>query len=88
VKLVVTEPDSKEAQMAVQDCLQRRLSLHTMDTALAESLNAIWKHTNVHADLSPHDAEAAVRDLTRIHDTLAVLATSELAEETTAIAQS
>jgi predicted nucleic acid-binding protein len=88
VKLVVTEPDSKAAQMAVHDFLKRRFSLHTVDIALAESLNAVWKHTNVHADLNPHDAKAAVRDLIRIHDKLRVLATSELAEETMTIAQS
>jgi predicted nucleic acid-binding protein len=88
VKLVVTEPDSKEAQMTVRDFLKRRFSLHTVDIALAESLNAIWKHTNVHADLGPNDAKAAVQDLIRIHDKLEVLATGELAEDTTTIAQS
>jgi predicted nucleic acid-binding protein len=85
---VLTEPDSKEAQMTVHSFLKRRFNLHTVDVALAESLNAIWKHTNIHRDLNPHDAEAAVRDLIRIHSKLEVLATSELAEETTAIAQS
>jgi predicted nucleic acid-binding protein len=88
VKLVVSEPDSKEAQVAVRDFLERRFSLHTVDIALAESLNAIWKHTNVHADLDPHDARAAVRDLITIHDKLGVLVTSELAEQTITIAQS
>jgi predicted nucleic acid-binding protein len=84
---VLTEPDSKEAQITVHSFLKRRFSLHTVDVALAESLNAIWKHTNIHRDLNPRDAEAAVRDLIRIHSKLEVLATSELAEETTTIAQ-
>jgi predicted nucleic acid-binding protein len=83
----MAEPDSKEARMTVHSFLKRRFSLHTVDVALAESLNAIWKHTNIHEDLNPRDAEAAVRDLIIIHSKLEVLATSELAEETMTIAQ-
>ncbi len=87
MKLVISEPCSKEAQTTVQAFLKRGFSLCTVDIALAESLNAIWKHTNIHKDLSPRDAKPAVQDLIKLHGKLEVVATSELAEETATIAQ-
>ena len=87
MKLVISESGSKEAQTTVQAFLKRGFSLCTVDIALAESLNAIWKHTNIHKDLSPRDAKPAVRDLIKLHGKLEVVATSELAEETATIAQ-
>ena len=57
-----------------------------MDIALAEGLNAIWKHAKVHKDLKPEDAESAVQDLTKIYDKLTSFTIRELSEETTAIA--
>jgi predicted nucleic acid-binding protein len=88
VKLVINEPNSKEAQKTVQSFLKKRFSLFTVDIALAESLNAIWKHTNIHKDLDLHDAKSAVRDLIEMHSKMQILTTGELAEKTATIAQS
>ena len=57
-----------------------------MDIALAESLNAIWKHVKIHKDLKAEDANSAIQDLTKIYDKLNILATRELSEETADIA--
>lgn len=57
-----------------------------MDIALAESLNAIWKHVKIHKDLKTEDAKSAIQDLTKIYDTLNILTTRELSEETADIA--
>jgi len=54
--------------------------------ALAESLNAIWKHTKIHKDLKAEDANSAIQDLTKIYDKLNTLTIRELSEETTGIA--
>lgn len=57
-----------------------------MDIALAESLNAMWKHVEIHRDLKAEDAKSAVEDLTRIWDKLNILTTRELSEEAVDIA--
>ena len=57
-----------------------------MDIALAESLNAIWKHANIHKDLKHEEANAAINDLTKIYDALHIISTRELTQKTTEIA--
>lgn len=57
-----------------------------MDTALRESLTAIWKHVKIHKDLKTEDAKSAIQDLTKIHDKLNILTTREIFEENTDIA--
>lgn len=57
-----------------------------MDIALAESLNALWKHVKIHKDLKTEDAKSAIQDLTKIYDTLNILTARELSEETADIA--
>ncbi|MCD6592779.1 type II toxin-antitoxin system VapC family toxin, partial [Candidatus Bathyarchaeota archaeon] len=56
-------------------------SLYTVDIALAESLNAIWKHTRIHRDLEMEEAESAIQDLTKIYDAMNILETRELSNE-------
>lgn len=57
-----------------------------MDVALAESLNALWKHVKVHKDLKTEDAKSAVQDLTKIYDKLNIVTSRELSEEAVDIA--
>lgn len=57
-----------------------------MDIALAESLNAIWKHVKIHKDLKKEDTKSTIQDLTKIYDKLNILTTRELSEETADIA--
>lgn len=86
MKLVTNEPNSKEARTTITTLIKKGYNLHTVDIALAESLNAIWRHTKIHKDLKPEDAKPTTQDLTKIFDKLDILTTRELTEETTEIA--
>jgi predicted nucleic acid-binding protein len=57
-----------------------------VDIALAESLNALWKHVEIHRDLKEEDARSAVQDLAKIWDKLNILTTRELLEKALDIA--
>jgi predicted nucleic acid-binding protein len=82
----MNEPGSKEARANVSDSLKKGYTLHTVDLALAESLNAMWKHVNVLKDLKAEEAEPAIKDLTRIYDSLEIITVRSITEETTQIA--
>jgi predicted nucleic acid-binding protein len=86
VKLTLNEANSKEARRAVSTYLEKDYALHTVDIALAESLNAVWKHTRIVKDLKSEEAKKTARDLIKICDKLDKLTTLELAEEATNIA--
>jgi predicted nucleic acid-binding protein len=86
VKLVVNEPGSQEASKTVALLLKRGHRLYTLDLALAECVNAIWKHANLHKDVTLEDAKAAVQDLEEIYDRLNVFAARKLVEEALNIA--
>lgn len=86
VKLVMNESGSKEARAAVASVLKKGYTLHTVDLALAEGLNAIWKHAAALKDLKREEANPAVEDLTRIYDRLNIIATRELATDAMHIA--
>lgn len=90
VKLVITEPGSREAREQTKTLLGEGRVMCTVDIALAESLNAIWKHVRVHRDLAEEEAEPTIQDLTRIWDGLRILTTRELSDEIakTALAKS
>jgi len=81
VKLVTDEPSSREARKTIKRCLKDGYSLYTVDIALAESLNAIWKHARIHRDLEMEEAESAIQDLTKIYDAINILETRELSNE-------
>ncbi len=53
----------------------------TVDLALAEALNALWKHFFVHRDLSRDALFGAVRDLGELWGTIRVLPSSLYSEE-------
>jgi predicted nucleic acid-binding protein len=86
VKLVMDEPDSKEARKTVADGLKKGYTLHTVDIALAEVLNVVWKHANILKDLKMEEAKPAAEDLTKIYDGLKIITTRELEDETMQIA--
>ena len=86
VKLVVTEPGSEQARTTVTRFLERGYSLYTVDLALVESLNSLWKHAKIHEDLETEDAKSAAQDLNEIYDKLNVLTTLELSEQALDIA--
>ena len=82
----MNEAGSKEARASVAEVLKKGWSLHTVDIALAEGLNAIWKHANVLKDLKAEEAIPATEDLTKIFDGLNIVSAREVAEETAHIA--
>ena len=86
VKLVLNEVGSKEARASVADALKKGYALHTVDLALAESLNAIWKHANALKDLNMKEAMPAAEDLTRVYDGLNIVTAREIAAEAVRIA--
>ncbi|MCD6088124.1 type II toxin-antitoxin system VapC family toxin [Candidatus Bathyarchaeota archaeon] len=81
MKLVTDEPGSREARKTIKRYLKDGYSLYTVDIALAESLNAIWKHTRIHRDLEIEEAKSAIQDLTKIYDAINILETRELSNE-------
>lgn len=85
MKLALNEANSKEARRAVNTYLEKDYALHTMDIALAESLNAVWKHTKIVKDLKSEEAKKTAHDLIKICDKLDKLTTQGLAEEATNI---
>ena len=61
-------------------------TLCTVDIALAEGLNALWKRSCLTKDLKPDEARTAADDLTKIFSGLRIEATQELAEDALNIA--
>jgi predicted nucleic acid-binding protein len=86
VKLVLSEPGSKEARASVTNYLKKGYTLYTVDLALAECLNVLWKHANLLSDLKAEDAKSAVEDLIKVYDDLNIVTAREIAIETLKIA--
>ena len=82
----MNEPDSKEARSEVTSYLKKGYTLCTVDTALAECLNVIWKHTNLLKDLKQEEASLVLEDLTKLFDGLTITPTRELKDEAMHIA--
>jgi predicted nucleic acid-binding protein len=86
VKLILNETSSKEARATVTSVLKKGYTLYTVDLALAEGLNVIWKHTSILKDLKVEEANPAVEDLTRIYDGLNIIAAREITVEAMQVA--
>ena len=84
--MVLNESDSTEVRNEVTNYLKKGYSLCTVDIALAECLNVIWKHTNLLKDIDPKEASLAVEDLTRLYDDLTITSTRELKDQAIHIA--
>jgi predicted nucleic acid-binding protein len=84
----LNESGSNEARNEVTNFLKRGYTLCTVDIALVECLNVIWKHTNLLKDLAPEEASLAVEDLTKLYDDLSINQTRELKDEAMHIAVS
>lgn len=81
IKLIVNEPNSEKARRRIREAIEENFSLYTIDIALAESLNALWKHVKLHRDLQKREAESAAKDLKELYDSLNVITTRELLDE-------
>ncbi|MEB3756277.1 MAG: type II toxin-antitoxin system VapC family toxin [Desulfurococcales archaeon] len=81
VKLVLWEKGSEKAHDLARSWAVNREALVTVDIALSEALNAIWKHALKIGDLDMEKAIESAGDLLKIWDTLKVYSSSEIAEE-------
>ncbi|RLI24374.1 hypothetical protein DRO58_07445 [Candidatus Bathyarchaeota archaeon] len=81
IKLVITEPGSEEVRKFILESLEKGASMYSVDIALAEGLNALWKHVSIHRDLKVEDAESATEDLAKIYGKLNIVATGEVSRE-------
>ncbi|XHH10599.1 MAG: type II toxin-antitoxin system VapC family toxin [Candidatus Bathyarchaeia archaeon] len=86
-KLVLNEPNSKEARATIENHIKKGYTLHTSDIALPECLNVIWKHANLFADLNQEDIKSTTLYLLKVYDALAVTPTRDIAHQAIEIAQ-
>lgn len=86
MKLVLNEPESKEARDGVKDFLKKGYTLYTVDFALVECLNVIWKHANLLTDLKIEEIPSAIDDLTKVYDNLNIVNARKIAVETSDVA--
>ncbi len=82
----MNEAGSKEARATVASALKKGHTLYTVDLALAEGLNVIWKHAGILKDLKMEEANPAVEDLTKIYDGLNIIAAREITAEAMQVA--
>jgi predicted nucleic acid-binding protein len=78
VKLVVNEQGSEKARETVKKHLRGGYQLHTVDLALPEALNALWKHVTIHRDLSEKQAEHVIEDLQKIYNGLNIVSSHDV----------
>lgn len=81
VKLVLEENGSKKARELARSWTKSGKALATVDLALSEALNAIWKHCRKIGDLGWNEAFESVRDLLKIWETLKIYSSKEIAEQ-------
>ncbi|MGD6807190.1 MAG: type II toxin-antitoxin system VapC family toxin [Candidatus Bathyarchaeia archaeon] len=87
IKLVLNEQNSKETRATIEGFLEKSYLLYTVDHALAECLNVIWKHATLLADLNAEDTKSSTEYLLKIFNRLTIEKTAALAERTMALAQ-
>ncbi|MCE4608553.1 MAG: type II toxin-antitoxin system VapC family toxin [Caldisphaeraceae archaeon] len=81
VKLILEEKGSEKARNLARSWAKNGEAQATIDLALPEALNAVWKHTLKVGDLGLNEATDSVRDLLKIWTTLKVYSSKEVAEE-------
>jgi predicted nucleic acid-binding protein len=86
VKLVIEEQSSTESRTFLKKALSLGEEAATVDIALAEVLNALWKHVTLIGDLGRDDYKNAVQDLLKLWPKLEIFSTYELAAEAAQIA--
>jgi len=81
VKLVLEENGSDKARELTRIWARNREVMATIDLALPETLNAIWKHSRKIGDLDIDEAFESARDLLKLWVTLKVYSSEEVAGE-------
>jgi predicted nucleic acid-binding protein len=86
VKLAVREPGSEEALSALERLLDGLEDVSAPCIALAEALNAVWKHAALLSDIGVDEALRASKRLLSIWRLLRVYTVDELAGDAMAVA--
>ncbi|MGD0804551.1 MAG: type II toxin-antitoxin system VapC family toxin [Candidatus Bathyarchaeia archaeon] len=86
VKLVIEEPDSQRARTRVKEALKQGNTLLSVDEALPEALNTLWKHAKIHRDLPAEEAMRAADDLLLLWDKIMIIPSREIAIDALRIA--
>ncbi len=81
VKLVLEEKGSEKARSLARIWARNGETLATIDLALPESLNAIWKHCRKIGDLDTDEAYETIRDLLKLWTTLRIYSSKEVTRE-------
>ncbi|MCX6641940.1 MAG: type II toxin-antitoxin system VapC family toxin [Candidatus Bathyarchaeota archaeon] len=81
VKLVIEEPGSQKARTRVKEVLAQGCTLISVDIALPEALNALWKHTKIHHDLDAEEAVRAAEDLYLLWDRIRIIPSREVSTD-------
>ena len=81
VKLVIEEPGSQRARIRVKEALGQGHTLISLDEALPEALNALWKHAKIHHDLDAEEAMRAAEDLLLLWDRISIIPSREVSAD-------
>ncbi len=79
--MVLEETDSNEARVAVKSYFEKGYSVYTVDFALTEALNVVWKHGKIFKDLDEEKVNSTVQDLVKLYDGLNIVLAREIAAE-------
>ncbi|MET1159545.1 MAG: type II toxin-antitoxin system VapC family toxin [Thermoprotei archaeon] len=81
VKLILSEEGSRKARDLTRLWIRKGEMLLTIDLALPEALNAVWKHALKIHDIDKGEAIEAVKDLLKLWTKLRIHSSKEIAEE-------
>lgn len=87
VKLALEEPYSKKVREFIRNALTGEEEITTVDIALAEALNAVWKHNVVIKDLSDQKADTASIEILEFWDNLDRVPSAAIADKAMRIAK-
>ena len=86
VKLVIQEQGSQRARVRVKEALGQGRALISVDEALPEALNALWKHAVIHRDIDAEEAVRAAEDLLHLWDRMRIIPGREVSTDAFRIA--
>ncbi|RLG82135.1 MAG: hypothetical protein DRO40_08380 [Thermoprotei archaeon] len=81
VKLVLDEEGSDIAEKLLREWIISGEDIVSIDIALSESLNALWKHYALIKDLDLVALNEALKDLLTIWNKLSIIPTAEIADK-------
>ena len=79
VKLVLEEKGSDIAENLFSDWINSGEDIVTVDIALSESFNALWKHYSLLKDIDRDVLDEALKDLLSLWNKLTIVTTDKLA---------